>query len=1219
MKGTNIDGDLSVSHDVALGGGVTAQGGAHIKGSVKIDGWLDAPNIKAVNKGLFTSEGELNDQYPKPLAGWFAIVVDATDETKGFLYRVINKEWVNTSTEARQLQFLIDSANVYVLKRDFNNSNAELLSRLQGTSENSDSMKDSFVALTAGNSGAMAELLDATVAGGKYRITFGGNTLVELTVCEKYSGDILQSISGFIELRNYGIDVATKHNTLMRVKSAGVWSEWALVAGTDVVAMIESETTRAKDAETTLSNAITAEVERAEDAEGELLKRIQGTSDASNAMKDPFKSLGIINSIEEMLTLLDSLCSNVAGTNDYGKFRINLNGVNVYVTNYVLGRDYQVFAQEIYAPIEIRSVVDEEKSYLTADESAASYVHITRKYAQELKLVTNWRATGSSRTLRRTHHKDNGWSNWVDISNPYIASPLYGKNILLIGGSFAHNMRAFSGGLGFTIDKKDYSMQNYLAEQLGLNHLDNFAIQGEGSCITAGVFLKRNTLEQFKLAAQKATENGYSYDAIILVGGLNDFQKSVPVGKLSDATTAGTFCAGLKALANEIRTTYSTAKILFTTPFKCTRTEPWEDAFWNPLSKKTNSADCRFAEYIQAIKEVAHLRSIPLLDIYSICQIDTHNAGKLLLSDLVHPNGQGYLTVAPAMLDFIAWQKGAAVFSNEALQMNLKQELGEQIEDNASKILQNTGNIDKLDKSINSKETELLARIQGTSDASNAMKDPFKFVGNYNTATLDKFRAWLDSLHGADYTLDNRGVYRVVLNDAVIEIISSPIEYTKERYKQVVKGRVSIESTSGLITSSAEFNLLERTHNIDNGWSAWRVVASADTLETLNNAITAETARAEKAETFLTPVPNTYWKLVGAGEKSVLKANVLYKSIIIPVREGDKFIITAEGDGSARTWGTLNENKVVLRYADNYPQTNAKVTIAVGESYLVVNCETGMTWDVRTTSTAADILQQFVVVEDRATEKGRQLTLRDLCIAAGAEYNDTDKPITRTAPWGEEVQHLAGHYYLNGLGNLTHVEMAKIYSFIGWEPRAKCRRGLQSFSLPRTLFKGISTSQNREFWNSYVPELGFYGNTSIVVLPYGDLSYNGTDGNLMPLSYQYQSAGHSLKYFCGGCRNLRAIGTISATYIKNFGTGTEAAFYDCSKLEFVNICSLNVSITLASSPLFSKKSLLYIITNAKPTSAITITLHPDAYARLAEDSEIVEALTAQPLVTLVSA
>ena len=266
-----------------------------------------------------------------------------------------------------------------------------------------------------------------------------------------------------------------------------------------------------------------------------------------------------------------------------------------------------------------------------------------------------------------------------------------------------------------------------------------------------------------------------------------------------------------------------------------------------------------------------------------------------------------------------------------------------------------------------------------------------------------------------------------------------------------------------------------------------------------------------------------------------------------------------------------------------------------------------------------DEVQRAKDAEAAAIEKGRQLALRDLYIAAGALYNDTTAPITRTAPWGEEVQHLAGHYYLNGLGDLTHVEMAKIYSFIGWEPRAKCRRGLQSFSLPRTLFKGISTIQNREFWNNYIPELGFYGNTSIVALPYGDLSYNGIDANLMPLAYQYQSEGRSLKYFCGGCRNLRAIGTISATYIKNFGTDTEAAFYNCSKLEFVNIYSLNVSITLASSPLFSKKSLLYMITNASPTSAITITLHPDAYARLAEDSEIVQALTAQPYITLVSA
>jgi hypothetical protein len=56
-----------------------------------------------------------------------------------------------------------------------------------------------------------------------------------------------------------------------------------------------------------------------------------------------------------------------------------------------------------------------------------------------------------------------------------------------------------------------------------------------------------------------------------------------------------------------------------------------------------------------------------------------------------------------------------------------------------------------------------------------------------------------------------------------------------------------------------------------------------------------------------------------------------------------------------------------------------------------------------------------------------------------------------------------------------------------------------------------------------------------------------------------------------------------------------------------------------NSQFLSKDSLLYCIEKSAPTTAITITLHPDAYARLADDADIVAALEAQPLITLVTA
>jgi type IV secretory pathway VirB3-like protein len=53
--------------------------------------------------------------------------------------------------------------------------------------------------------------------------------------------------------------------------------------------------------------------------------------------------------------------------------------------------------------------------------------------------------------------------------------------------------------------------------------------------------------------------------------------------------------------------------------------------------------------------------------------------------------------------------------------------------------------------------------------------------------------------------------------------------------------------------------------------------------------------------------------------------------------------------------------------------------------------------------------------------------------------------------------------------------------------------------------------------------------------------------------------------------------------------------------------------------MLSKESLLYIIENEAVTEVITITLHASAYARLAQDADIVAALNNHPLVSLASA
>ena len=78
-------------------------------------------------------------------------------------------------------------------------------------------------------------------------------------------------------------------------------------------------------------------------------------------------------------------------------------------------------------------------------------------------------------------------------------------------------------------------------------------------------------------------------------------------------------------------------------------------------------------------------------------------------------------------------------------------------------------------------------------------------------------------------------------------------------------------------------------------------------------------------------------------------------------------------------------------------------------------------------------------------------------------------------------------------------------------------------------------------------------------------------------------------------------------------------FQGCGNLRELRLFALKTNLSLSDCLVISKNSVLYIVNNATPSSAITITLHPDAYARLADDADVVAALEAQPLISLVSA
>ena len=303
----------------------------------------------------------------------------------------------------------------------------------------------------------------------------------------------------------------------------------------------------------------------------------------------------------------------------------------------------------------------------------------------------------------------------------------------------------------------------------------------------------------------------------------------------------------------------------------------------------------------------------------------------------------------------------------------------------------------------------------------------------------------------------------------------------------------------------------------------------------------------------------------------------------------------------------------------------------------------------------ADYITNGIADNKAKAEEAPNLALRALFIAAGAEYNDTDNHVVKDTPWKNYVDsvdykaqwdldvvtgsvqtltyggktyeyvddngtwkiiarvgdkliwddtkviHRKGCYYLNGLGDITEEQMMEIYTntyHCMYSSDITKYYRVQGTSVPiRTMLrsKGYFAGISKD--GKFFMESAFFANNfiEVVAINYNDIVIS-TDG----IHNAFMSATnlrHIIGYYKGNTVNIDL---------------------SIARLRSVNLQTVR-NVNLGKASLICKKSILYMIQNANPTSAITITLHADAYARLKDDAEIVAALAAQPLVTLVSA
>lgn len=85
------------------------------------------------------------------------------------------------------------------------------------------------------------------------------------------------------------------------------------------------------------------------------------------------------------------------------------------------------------------------------------------------------------------------------------------------------------------------------------------------------------------------------------------------------------------------------------------------------------------------------------------------------------------------------------------------------------------------------------------------------------------------------------------------------------------------------------------------------------------------------------------------------------------------------------------------------------------------------------------------------------------------------------------------------------------------------------------------------------------------------------------------------------CEKLREIDAIlDVSQASN--VGAIANFQECKNLEEIRVRRLKTDINFSSSPKLSLASLQYIVDNAANTGPITVTVHPDVYAKLTDEA-----------------
>lgn len=172
-------------------------------------------------------------------------------------------------------------------------------------------------------------------------------------------------------------------------------------------------------------------------------------------------------------------------------------------------------------------------------------------------------------------------------------SRLYGKTIVAIGDSLFHG-------------NKDCQLSTWLEMVAKRNEMKLYNYGQNGNTIA----VQHKEQQPLPPMCVRYADMADGADYVIVLGGANDKRLSIPLGDI-DSDSTETFCGALNTLIAGITKKYPKARVLFMTNYN-----RWPSA---------NEIGLSDIDYVEAMKKVCAVWSIPCFDNYHNCGISFQN------------------------------------------------------------------------------------------------------------------------------------------------------------------------------------------------------------------------------------------------------------------------------------------------------------------------------------------------------------------------------------------------------------------------------------------------------------------------------------------------------------------------------------------------------------------------------------------------------------------